>query len=188
MRSFILKILLLAGMLFSAQYLYPQQIDLTLKYISAQDRYEVYARPDFSQNDFFLSGGSQISVLVPASVTDGALSVTNAAGGPWSDNSQVYAPTADAEKDYHGIATNGSTLNLAAGNEILLFSFTLAQGCVNDVRLYNNTIDPGPSDASMSGADFAIYVGNVFDLEDYYRQDRYQPVPRHYQHLFHSFR
>src|SRR5690606_20398285 len=100
--------------------------------------------------------------------TDGALSVTNAAGGPWSDNSQVYAPTADAEKDYHGIATNGSTVDLVAGNEILLFSFTLAQGCVNNVRLYNNTIDPGPSGASMSGADFAIYVGNVFDLEDYY--------------------
>ncbi len=168
MRSFILKIFLLGGMLISTQCLYPQQIDLTLKYISAQNRYEVYARPDFTQDDFFLSGGSQITVVLPASINDASLSVTTAAGGPWSDNSQVYAPAADSQSDYHGIATNGSTVNLVAGNELLLFSFTLAPGCVNDVRLYNNTIDPGPADPGMNGADFAIYVGNVFDLQDYY--------------------
>ncbi|WP_330442769.1 Ig-like domain-containing protein [Flavobacterium sp. C4GT6] len=168
MRSFLLKILLLGGILFSTQYLHSQQIDLTLKYVSATNMYEVYARPDFTQANFFLAGGSQITVVVPATVNDGALSITTVDGGPWSDNSQVYAPGADSASDYHGVATNGSTVDLVANNELLLFRFTLAMGCVNDVRLYNNTLDPGPSDTGMNGADFGNYVGNVFDLQDYY--------------------
>jgi len=168
MRSFLLKILLLGGILFSTQYLHSQQIDLTLKYVSATNMYEVYARPDFTQANFFLAGGSQITVVVPAAVSDGALSVTTVDGGPWSDNSQVYAPGADSASDYHGVATNGSTVDLVANNELLLFRFTLAMGCVNDVRLYNNSLDPGPSDTGMNGADFGNYIGNVFDLQDYY--------------------
>ncbi|WP_449528481.1 Ig-like domain-containing protein, partial [Flavobacterium beibuense] len=168
MRSFLLKILLLGGILFSTQYLHSQQIDLTLKYVSATNMYEVYARPDFTQANFFLAGGSQITVVVPAAVSDGALSITTVDGGPWSDNSQVYAPGADSASDYHGVATNGSTVDLVANNELLLFRFTLAMGCVNDVRLYNNSLDPGPSDTGMNGADFGNYVGNVFDLQDYY--------------------
>ncbi|WP_129751695.1 gliding motility-associated C-terminal domain-containing protein [Flavobacterium beibuense] len=168
MRSFLLKILLLVTLLFSAQQMYSQQIDLTLKYVSATNTYEVYARPDFTQNNFFLAGGSQITVVLPASVTDGALAITTVAGGPWSDNSQVYAPGAASEKDFHGIATNGSNINLVDGDELLLFRFTLAAGCVNDVRIYNNSADPGPSDTGMNGADFGNYMGNVFDLQDYY--------------------
>ncbi|MUV04189.1 T9SS type B sorting domain-containing protein [Flavobacterium rakeshii] len=168
MRSFLLKILLLGGILFSTQYLHSQQIDLTLKYVSATNMYEVYARPDFTQANFFLAGGSQITVVVPAVVNDGALSITTVDGGPWSDNSQVYAPGADSASDYHGVATNGSTVDLVANDELLLFRFTLAMGCVNDVRLYNNSLDPGPSDTGMNGADFGNYVGNVFDLQDYY--------------------
>src|SRR6478735_4159330 len=108
MKSFILKILLLAGLFMPAQYLFSQQIDLTLKYVTATNVYEVYARPDFTQNNFFFGGGSQISVLLPASASNVGIGVTSVNGGPWVDNSQVYAPAADAAHDFHGIATNGS--------------------------------------------------------------------------------
>ncbi|RYY51889.1 MAG: hypothetical protein EOO09_22700, partial [Chitinophagaceae bacterium] len=168
MKSLLLKILAFAGLLMPVQCLYPQQIDLTLKYIPANNVYEVYARPDFSQNNFFLAGGSQISVLVPASVANNGISVASVNGGPWADNSQIYAPAADASRDYHGIATNGSQVNFTAGTELLLFRFSVSGNCVPGVRLYNNGSDPGSSAPGLNGADFANYLSNVFDLQDYY--------------------
>jgi len=168
MKSFMLKMLLFGLMFMPVQYLYSQTIDLTLKYIPENNVYEVYARPDFSQNNFFLAGGSQITIVLPASTANSALSVVSLSGGPWSDNSQVYAPSAAAEYDFHGVATNGSQVNLVAGTELLLFRFSLAAGCATGVRVFNNATDPGPSDPGMNGAGFGNYVGNVFTLQDHY--------------------
>ncbi|MHA3786584.1 Ig-like domain-containing protein [Flavobacterium hauense] len=168
MKSFILKILLLAGLFMPAQYLFSQQIDLTLKYVSANNVYEVYARPSFTQNNFFFGGGSQITVLLPASVSNVGIGVTSVNGGPWVDNSQIYAPAADAAHDFHGIATNGAMVNFTAGTELLLFRFSITEGCVSGARIFNNASDPQSAAAGMSGADFRNYLSNVFDLQDYY--------------------
>lgn len=168
MKSFMLRILIFGLMFIPVQYLYSQQIDLTLKYIPENNVYEVYARPDFSQNNFFLAGGSQITIVLPASTTNSALPITSVNGGPWSDNSQVYAPLADANHNFHGVATNGSQINLTPGTELLLFRFSLAAGCVPGVRVFNNATDPGPSAPGMNGAGFGNYIGNVFTLLDHY--------------------
>jgi gliding motility-associated-like protein len=168
MKSLILKILLIMGMLIPCQYLYSQQIDLTLKYISASNVYEVYARPNFTQNNFFLAGGSQITVVLPDEIANAPLAIVSVAGGPWSDNSQVYAPAAAPSGDFHGIATNGSQVNFVAGVELLLYRFSLTADCVPGVRIFNNASDPQSSDPGMNGAGFGNYVGNVFTLQDYY--------------------
>ncbi|RDI09726.1 gliding motility-associated C-terminal domain-containing protein [Flavobacterium sp. AG291] len=168
MKSFILKILVLVGLFMPAQYLFSQQIDLTLKYVSATNTYEVYARPTFTQNNFFFGGGSQITVVLPATVTNTGIGITSVNGGPWVDNSQVYAPAADATHDFHGIATNGSMVNFTAATELLLFRFTITEGCVNGARIFNNASDPLSAAAGMNGADFRNYLSNVFDLQDYY--------------------
>ncbi len=168
MKSFILKILVLAGLFLPVQYLFSQQIDLTLKYVTATNVYEVYAKPDFTQNNFFFGGGSQITVLLPASATDTGISVVSVNGGPWVDNSQVYAPAADTAHDFHGVATNGATVNFVTGTELLLFRFTLVEGCLAGVRIFDNAADPQSADAGMNGADFRNYLSNVFDLQDYY--------------------
>ena len=168
MKSFILKILLLAGLFMPSQYLFSQQIDLTLKYVTATNVYEVYARPTFTQNNFFFGGGSQITVVLPASATDASVATVTVNGGPWVDNSQVYAPAADATHDFHGIATNGSPVNFTANTELLLFRFTIADGCLNGVRIFNNTSDPLSAAAGMNGADFRNYLSNVFTLTDAY--------------------
>ncbi|MDV6167856.1 gliding motility-associated C-terminal domain-containing protein [Flavobacterium sp. DG1-102-2] len=168
MKSFILKILLLAGLFMPVQYLFSQQIDITLKYVTASNAYEVYARPTFTQNNFYFGGGSQITVVLPVAASNAAVSVTSVNGGPWVDNSQVYAPAADAVHDFHGIATNGSQVNFTANTELLLFRFTVAEGCLNGVRLFNNTTDPQSAAAGMSGADFRNYLSNVFTLTDFY--------------------
>ena len=171
MRSFILKILLLVGMLIPSQYLYSQQVDFTLKYVLATNTYEVYARPDADQTGFFISGGSQITIVMPASVPDMALSITTVTGGPWTDNSQVYAPGADTVHDFHGIATNGSTVNFVAGQELLLFRFTLAAGCVPGMRLFNNATDPQSAEPGMNGADFNNYFGDLDTFTDHYNSN-----------------
>ena len=168
MKSFILKILLLAGLFMPTQYLFSQQIDLTLRYLQATNVYEVYARPNFTQNNFFFGGGSQVTVLLPASVANSNISVVTVNGGPWADNSQVYAPAADAAHDFHGIATNGSMVNFTAGAEIVLFRFTLAEGCVATARIFNNPSDPLSNAAGMNGADFRNYLSNVITLQDNY--------------------
>ncbi|PZR23313.1 MAG: hypothetical protein DI539_03410 [Flavobacterium psychrophilum] len=168
MKSFILKILLLVGLFMPAQYLFSQQIDLTLKYVSATNVYEVYARPTFTQNNFFFGGGSQITVVLPASVSNVGIGITSVNGGPWVDNSQVYAPGADAAHDFHGIATNGAMVNFTTGTELLLFRFAITEGCVTGARVFNNTTDPQSGAAGMNGADFRNYLSNVFDLQDYY--------------------
>lgn len=168
MKSLILKIILLAGLFMPFQYLYSQQIDVTLKYATDTNVYEVYARPNFTQSNFFFGGGSQITVVLPAVSANAAFSITTVNGGPWVDNSQIYAPAADAAHDFHGIATNGAMVNFTSGTELLLFRFTLLDGCLAGVRLFNNASDPLSAASGMSGADFRIYLSNVLDLQDHY--------------------
>lgn len=146
-------------------------IDLTLRYIIAQSRYEVYARPTFSQTDF-LWGSSQISVVTPASVQNAPFVVSSIEAGGWDDSSPLYAPAAAPSLDFHGIGSPGKKITLIANQEKLLFTFTLPGGaCVPGLRLFVNGQDPASNPQTMPG-DFAnvIYAaGAATTNQTYYR-------------------
>ncbi|MEM6316091.1 MAG: gliding motility-associated C-terminal domain-containing protein [Bacteroidota bacterium] len=147
-----------------------QQIDFTIKYSSDQDQYEVYGKSNSSFSNFFVGGGSQISVVLPAQIADVPLSITTVNGGIWTDNSQIFAPTVMPDNDFHGIASNGSQMTWTFGEEILLFTFTIPnEDCVPGVRLFDNDNDPTSIEPGMQGSDFKNYFANVFTFEDNYR-------------------
>nr|WP_051197635.1 hypothetical protein [Flavobacterium soli] len=170
MKKNILKAFLMVIMLFGIQQANAQQIELNVTFNPSMCHYEVYARPDFTQNNFILAGGSQVTILLPSSVDNSSVLITNVNGGPWSDNSQVYAPAALPANDFHALSTNGSTVNFVTGVELLLFTFELPGGscCAAGVRLFNNTTDPQSSDPGMGGGDFNNYVANALSLNDLY--------------------
>ncbi len=150
-----------AFFLISSSLFAQSQVDFTVKFNSTTNEYEVYAKP-LSSGTFSVGGGSQISIVTPSSVGDAAFSVTNVAGGIWSDQSQIYNPAAQLGSDFHGIATDGTgaALNLTAGVETLLFKFSLGGSCVAGVRIYRNATegasprDPSSAGAGMGGGDF----------------------------------
>jgi len=147
-------------------------VEYTLRYNLFQSRYEVYVRPNTSQISFSW-GSSQITVVTPSSLTDVAISsVTSFAGGPWGDLSRAYNVQGS---DFHGFASNGTPVDLAANTETMLFTFTLPGGaCLPGLRLYVNGSDPTSSAPGMGGGDFTntlysaddafgafnLYVGN----------------------------
>ncbi|WP_375448422.1 hypothetical protein [uncultured Fibrella sp.] len=157
-------VLWLAGISVYAQ----NQIDLTLRYNIALSRYEVYARPTFSQTDF-LWGSSQISVVTPGSVANAPFVVSSLEAGGWDDNSPVYGPTAAPTLDFHGIGSSGRKITLVANQEKLLFTFTLPGGaCVPGLRLFVNGSDPASNPQTMPG-DFANVVYAAGVAASYYR-------------------
>lgn len=138
------------------------KIDLTLRYNLTQSRYEVYARPNFTQANF-LWGSAQITVVTPASLANTPFSVSSLEAGGWDDSSPVYAPTAAPSSDFHGIGTAGKKTNLVANQELLLFTFALAgNACIPGLRLFVNGSDPASNPTTMPG-DFAnvIYAAGV---------------------------
>jgi hypothetical protein len=154
-----------------------QQVDFTLKYNTSTSEYEVYGKPTLS-GSFSVGGGSQLSVLIPSSYPDAAIaSVTSVLGGPWADNSQIYAPSALSSMDFHSITTNGTALpiNFIADQEHLIYKFTLTGGCVAGVRLYRNAAegaaprDPDSNGAGMQGSDFENYFAPVQTGNQEYR-------------------
>ncbi|WP_461136865.1 Ig-like domain-containing protein, partial [Spirosoma lituiforme] len=143
-----------------------QNIDVTLKYNTSTDLYEVYGRPTFTNARFGIGAGSQISIVVPSSTADNAITVNSVNGGAWSDGSRIYAPSADPAHDFHGIATAGAYATLAAGQEILFFTFSVAGGCSPSIRLFENSSDPSSSAPGMGGGDFKNYVGDATSFGD----------------------
>lgn len=139
-------------------------IDLTLRYSAAQNRYEVYARPTFTQAQFNW-GSSQVSIVTPAtSVSNTAFTVTSYFGGSWDDASQVYAPLSAPGSDFHGISSQGKKVDLVANQELMLFSFTLPLSvCVSGLRLFVNGGDPNSGATGMQGGDFTnvIYTTSI---------------------------
>ena len=161
------------SLLFFGNLLFGQNnMDFTIKFNTYSSEYEVYAKPDFSRPTFFVAAGSQLSIAVPASVGDDRFVVTSVTGGPWSDNSRAFVPGADTIQDFHSIASDGLALvNFASGVEELLFTFKLPSGgCVEGIRLFENSSDPQAGDLDMYNADFNNFFGDAFDLfSDFYQ-------------------
>lgn len=142
-------------------------LELTLKYNSQSEKYEVYAKPNFSQRNFLL-GPSQVTVILPSTVVDEKLRIQHSDGGTWEDNSMVFAPAANPVSDYHGITTLGAKTDLIEGVETMLFSFLLSANInPTEVKLFENEKDPKSSAPGMKGGDFSNTINSAL-AEEYY--------------------
>lgn len=144
------------------------KVDLTIKWNLTQNRYEVYAKPNFS-NSSFTWGSSQITVVVPSSVPDNALTVSSVNAGGWNalTNNQVFAPSDDPAHDFYAVQSSGQPVVFNANSETLLYTFTFPNGqCVDGVRLFVNGVDPSSTPA-MKGGDYKNTIDNGA-LEDVY--------------------
>lgn len=148
----------LLGMAFTGM---AQTVDYTLRYNISLSRYEVYARPNFTQTQYNW-GSAQVTVVTPASLTNVAFSINSLAAGGWTDNSQVYGVQ---NADFHGIGSNGLKVDLISGQETLLFTFVLPGGvCLPGLRLFINGTDPNSSVAGMQGGDFSNTMYSANDI------------------------
>lgn len=146
-----------------------QKIKFTLQYNEENNTYEVYGKADFSDEKFFVGGGSQLSIVLPTDLIDYPFSIQSVAGGPWTDNSQIYAPSVDKTHDYHGIATNGSRMDFQPNQERLLFTFELPNSSAEkDIRLFDNQQDPNSNQPGMNGADFNNYFACALTVKNVY--------------------
>jgi hypothetical protein len=142
-------------------------IQLTLRWNLNLNRYEVYAKPSFTQNNFPW-GPSQISPVLPSAAPNANLVITSFAAGSWADNSKVNAPSVQPNNDFHGVESSGGPINLVANTETLIFSFVFADGiCRDGLRLFVNSSDPQSSAAGMNGGDFRNSISNA-NLQDVY--------------------
>jgi len=147
-----------------------QDIDFTLRYNITDNQYEVFGKSNNSYPNFFVGGGSQLSIILPESVPNTPLFINTVAGGIWTDNSQIFAPSATPLVDYHGIASNGSFMDFVFGEETLLFTFSIPnETCLDGIRLFDNANDPSSSEPSMNGGDFQNYFANALTFVNHYR-------------------
>lgn len=162
------KLVIILSLLLSSFWASAQgTIQLTLKWNLTLSRYEVYAKPSFTQNNFPW-GPSQISPVLPSASPNSSLIVTSHAAGTWADNSKVYAPGAQASSDFHGVESSGGPINFVANTETLIFSFVYPDGaCRDGLRLFENLSDPSSSANGMSGGDFRNSISNA-NLQDVY--------------------
>lgn len=141
-----------------------QQIDYRVTYNAATSQYEVYVKPTFSNPSFRFATGSQLTIVLPAAAPNSPVTITSSvAGGPWTNNSQVYAPAAQPANDFQAIVSGGSTVfALTASNETELFTFTTAS-CVAGIRMYENGTDAN----GMQGNDWSAALVQAVTLNDY---------------------
>lgn len=165
-----IKIVSLIAMLIFGNAAFAQRgIELTLKYNTDSEKYEIYARSNFTQRNF-LWGPSQITVVMPSIVADEKIRVLNSDGGTWENNTSVFAPGSDPEADYHSMMTLGAKTDLVEGNETLLFSFSLPKNVdPKKVKLFENGKSPNSSAKGMKGGDFSNSINDALSDEVYLR-------------------
>ena len=163
-----IKIAAMMVAMFICKGVYAQKgIELSVKYNAESDKYEVYAKANFTKKNFLL-GPSQITLSLPSSVTDEKLRIFNSDGGTWEDNTAVFAPAANTLVDYHAISTLGAKTDLVEGNESLLFYFSLPKTVVaSEVKIFENGSDPNSSASGMKGGDFSNSLNDAFAEEVY---------------------
>ncbi|XZF14010.1 hypothetical protein ACTHGU_19700 [Chitinophagaceae bacterium MMS25-I14] len=141
-----------------------QQMDFRVVYNAATSQYEVYLKPTFTNGAFRFATGSQLTLLLPASAPNAPVTITSSlAGGPWTNNSQVYAPAAQPANDFQSIVSGGAgTFAINSGTEVEIFTFVPAS-CIPGIRMYTNGIDAN----GMSGGDWSNSLVQAITLNDY---------------------
>lgn len=158
MKLFI-RLVFLPGLLLICGQVHAQsQLRLRIAYNTTSAKYEVYVNPTFT-NARFTWGPSQITVVVPKEVADAPITARSVTGGVWLDQSNIFAPAAALESDFHGFISQGSQTNLTANQELLLFDFALPRFLAG-VRLFDPAKDPNSAAPGMRGGDFKSYVSD----------------------------
>jgi hypothetical protein len=145
------KVFILASLLLFMVAGFAQAPDMrtNLRYNDALCRYEVYVQPATSASSFYM-GGSQIVIAVPHNTITNytgfrrnAFQITTVA-----PTGNTWAITAFADKDfdpsyngtgfdYYAVDHAGGPLGaVTASTEILLFTFSLGQNCIDGLRLW----------------------------------------------------
>jgi hypothetical protein len=182
MKRIVTKLSLLFGIIIAVTTSsFAQQVSLSVRFNTASSEYEVYAKPNFNKALYPVGGGSQVSIVLPASAPNSALNITNQSnnGGPWLDATQEYANQNDPSLppltvDLHSITTNGgygtsAINNFTSGQEQLLFKFSIGGVCYPGVRVFNNGVDPQFDGANVNGDynnafyDLSTVTDNYFD-------------------------
>jgi hypothetical protein len=149
----------LTGLSYLTQAQSQSPLNLRLHFNTELNRYEVYVKPTFSAQRYTW-GPSQVTVVVPKELADITISPHSSQAGVWLDQSVVYSPAAAPDRDFHAFSTQGGKVDLVAGEEQLLFEFTLAKGYLEGVRLFDPAKDPGSAAPGMKGGDFSSYASN----------------------------
>ncbi len=166
MMNFIKGFFLILVACFFLQNTTAQTVEYELVYNETNCNYEAHARVVSGSAVFpnTIPTPSKFSVVVPASVSDQALTVVTNSNPPfmsWVDANIVYAPDADPAHDFHSFKISGGSSGNAyptfmTGDDILLFTFALPEGaCGSGIRLYINGVDPTDADSGMLGIDFS---------------------------------
>ena len=142
------------------------QFAINLKYNAEGNRYEVYAKANFTSNRFIL-GPSQISLAVPKQVADQPLDIYSETAR-WTDYSSVYAPAAAPDVDFHGVNSMGKVIDFREGEPFMLFFFSLKGGYTEGVRLFVNGKDPNSAQKAMMGGDFSNTIQD-YRGKDFFR-------------------
>lgn len=142
------------------------QFAISLKYNAEGNRYEVYAKANFTSNRFIL-GPSQISLAVPKQIVDQPLDIYSETAR-WTDYSSVYAPAAAPDVDFHGVNSMGKTIDFREGEPFMLFFFSLKGGYMEGVRLFVNGKDPNSAQQAMMGGDFSNTIQD-YRGKDFFR-------------------
>lgn len=136
-------VLLLVSFLGLAQ----KKLDAKLIFNTTANQYEVFVTPNFSQNNFLLEP-SQIPISLPSLVTNQPFTINSHTSFSWNDEVVLYQPSEYPNNDLHGIETNGGTLNFVEDQDVLLFSFSLNEGYVDSVSLFN---DHSTNNSTLAG-------------------------------------
>lgn len=148
------------GVLQTLSVMAQPQINLRMAFNTESNRYEVYVKPNFTEKQYTL-GPSQITVVLPESVANNSIDTRSTTAGLWLDQSMAFSPASSPDHDFHGFATQGGKVNMVAGEEQLLFEFSLSEGYKQGVRFFEADKDPSSTHAGMKGGDFRSYVSDV---------------------------
>lgn len=164
------KISLITALILLALTSYLQgQIQLTVRWNTNLNRYEVFMKPNFTASKNSI-GPTQISIVVPSDAPDESLQITSRSIG-FSDADIITSPISAPNSDFHGLGSIGGKIDLFQNQESLLFSFIFSDNkCREGVRLFNNETDPDSKAPGMGGADFSnsIYGFNLDGLNEIY--------------------
>lgn len=144
------KVLVLISLLLFVVVGFTQVPDMrtNLRYNTSTCKYEVYVRPATSAPSFYL-GPSQITIAVPHNTITNytgqrsnafVITTVTPLGSTWSINAYAdksFNPAYANGHDYYVVDHGGGPLGAVTANtEILLFSFTLGQNCIDGLRLW----------------------------------------------------
>jgi hypothetical protein len=135
----------------------PDIIDLRIFFNDTIDipLYEVYMKSDNDVSPAII-GSTQISIAIPSEAVFGVLNsgmITSIYPVDWAVTASIESPISNDTFDYYAVATQGGfyTPGITEDEEVLLFTFSLDDGCIDGIRLFDQFRDPTSSEMEDGG-------------------------------------